>query len=338
MRDERKTFEPRSDGAHPEVGARMSLLTRVMLTNGAVLVIALLILALSPVTVSHPLALGEVVVLVTGVTALMVVNLFLFRRTFAPVERLTEVMRTVDLLEPGRRIPVYGEAAEVAELTQAFNEMLDRLEEERRLSARRALSAQEGERHRVAQELHDEVGQTLTAVLLQLERVQRTAPDGLREELEEVRETARASLEEVRQIAQRLRPEALDELGLQSALAALAERVSGQGGLSVVRDLDGPLPRLTPEAELVIYRVAQEGLTNALRHADASEAVLTLRRDGGGVTLTVADDGRGLDGSDAGAGIQGMRERALLAGGRVDVRNRAEGGAEVRLELPVRPE
>jgi two-component system sensor histidine kinase UhpB len=143
------------------------------------------------------------------------------------------------LLEPGRRVPVYGTETEVAELTLAFNEMLDRLEEERRQSAAHALSAQEGERRRVAQELHDEVGQSLTAVLLQLGRVQRAAPLDLRAELAEARETARESLEEVRQIAQRLRPEALDELGLQSALEALAERVSEQGGLRVVSRLDG---------------------------------------------------------------------------------------------------
>jgi two-component system sensor histidine kinase UhpB len=302
-----------------------------------VLAAAVLALALSPVTVSDPVALQEAVVLVAGLTVLLIVNLVLFRRSFAPLSRLTQVMRTTDLLQPGRRIPVYGEDVEVAELTLAFNEMLDRLEEERRQSARRSLSAQEGERRRVAQELHDEIGQSLTAVVLQLDRLGRSAHEGLLDELVDAREAARKSLEEVRQIAQRLRPEALDELGLQSALAALAERISDQGGPRVLHRLDGRLPPLSPEAELVIYRIAQESLTNVLRHAGASEAVLTLRGDAEGVTLQVTDDGCGLDGIQPGAGIQGMRERALLAGAALGIRTRQEGGAEVRLEVPAEP-
>ncbi len=313
----------------------MSLVTRVFLVNATVLTASVLALALSPVTVSHPVALREGVVLVTGLTLLLLVNLVLFRRTFAPLAQLSELMRDVDLLRPGRRIPVHGDDIEVAELTSAFNEMLDRLEGERRQSTHRSLSAQEDERRRVAQELHDEIGQSLTAVVLQVDRVARSAPEALRGELVEAREAARASLEEVRHIAQRLRPEALDELGLQSALAALAERVSDQGRLRVTHRLDGPLPTLSPDAELVIYRIAQESLTNVLRHAGASDVVLALRGDAEAVTLQVADDGNGVDGVEPGAGIQGMRERAVLVGATLGIRNRAEGGAEVRLVMPV---
>jgi two-component system sensor histidine kinase UhpB len=325
-------------GAHRGRLSGMSLLTRIFLTNAAVLVAAVLVLVLSPVTVSDPVVLWEAVVLVAGLTVILIVNLLLFRRAFAPLVRLTELMGTIDLLRPGPRIRVHGGDAEVANLTVAFNEMLDRLEAERRQSAGRSLTAQEGERRRVAQELHDEIGQSLTAVVLQLERLGRVAPEDLREELTEARETARASLDEVRQIAQRLRPEALDELGLRNALAALADRVSDQGGLRVARRLDGRLPPLSPDAELVIYRVAQEGLTNALRHAEASQAMLELRANPEGVTLSLTDDGRGLDGTESGAGIQGMRERALLVGARFEMRTRTEGGAEVRLDVPAQTE
>jgi two-component system, NarL family, sensor histidine kinase UhpB len=234
-----------------------SLLTRIVVVNAVVLAAAVLVLALSPVTVSDPLALQEAVVLVTGLAVLVTVNLVLFRRSFAALARLIEAMRTIDLLEPPRRIPAYGDDVEVAELTLAFNEMLDRLETERRESTRRSLGAQEGERRRVAQELHDEVGQSLTAVVLQLDRVSRSVPDSVRHELAEALDVAGHSLEEVRQIAQRLRPEALDDLGLQSALATLAERLARQGGLRVVRRLDRRLPPLSREVELVIYRVAQ---------------------------------------------------------------------------------
>ncbi len=325
---------PTSGGALRARLGRMSLLSRVFLVNAAVLVAAVLTLMLSPATVSDPVVLEEVVVLVAGLTVILVVNLALFRRSFSPLARLTELMRTIDLLRPGRRIPTDHADAEVAELTESFNEMLDRLEDERRQSAQRSLTAQEQERRRVAQDLHDEIGQSLTAVVLQLDRLARAAPDHLGDELGEAREAARSSLDEVRQIAQRLRPEALDELGLPSALMALAERVCDQGGVRVVHRIDEGLPRLTPETELAIYRVAQESLTNVLRHASASEVVVTLRGDAEGITLSVADDGVGVDGVWPGAGIQGMRERALLVGAALGVGTRPEGGAEVRLEMP----
>ena len=125
----------------------------------------------------------------------------------------------------------------------AFNEMIDRLERERRDSARRALAAQEGERARIARELHDEVGQALTAVVLQLERAARRAEPPVRGEVEEAREAVRESLEEVREIARRLRPEALDDLGLASALAALTLDVSRRTGLRVERRIEPALPR-----------------------------------------------------------------------------------------------
>jgi two-component system, NarL family, sensor histidine kinase UhpB len=320
-------------GGRGLLGGR-SLLTRIFLANAAVLAAAVVALAITPITVSDPVALREAGVLVAGLTILLLVNLTLFRRGFAPLAHFTELMRTVDPLQPGRRIPVHGDEGEVAELARAFNAMLDRLEDERRQSARRSLNAQEGERQRVARELHDEIGQSLTAVVLQLDRLYRKAPDDQREDHAEAREAARKTLEGVRQIAQRLRPEALDELGLQTALATLAGRVSEHGGLRVLHRFDPDLPELSPAAELVIYRVAQEALTNVLRHAGASHAVIALRGDAEGVTLQVSDDGNGLDGSLPGAGIQGMRERALLVDATLAIRSGPQGGTEVRLKVP----
>jgi two-component system sensor histidine kinase UhpB len=300
-----------------------------------VLGIAVLVLALSPATVKVPTGLDEAVVLVGGITAILLTNLLLLRRAFVPLARLTELMRRVEPLDPGRRIPVYGDDPEVLDLTRAFNEMLDRLEAERRDSVRRSLAAQEGERGRVARELHDEVGQTLTAIVLQLERLRRRAPTDLRADLEEAREGARESLEDVRRIAQRLRPEALEDLGLASALETLCDRVAEQSGLQVRAHIEHDNRDITPEMELVVYRVAQEALTNALRHARASEVLVELRRRGTTQTLRVTDDGQGTDGAEPGSGIQGMRERALLVGGRVVVRG-LERGTEVRLQLPVK--
>jgi two-component system, NarL family, sensor histidine kinase UhpB len=213
--------------------------------------------------------------------------------------------------------------------------MLDRLEHEQRESARMALSVQEAERHRVARELHDEVGQTLTAMLLQVEGLAPEIPEHLREELEELRETARTGAEEVRRIAQRLRPEALDELGLPSALLALSGGFTDQTGVATDRHVGRDL-RLTPEEELVVYRVAQEALTNIARHAEARHAELSLARDDGAVVLRVCDDGRGAtpDELRSSYGVRGMRERAMLIGAALRIDSTPGGGTEVILRIP----
>jgi two-component system sensor histidine kinase UhpB len=140
----------------------VSLFWRVFAINAAVLVAAVVTLALSPATVSSRIEASEVAVLAVGVALVLAVNLVALRRVFSPLERLAALMRRIDPLAPGQRIEVARQTAEVAELSHAFNDMLDRLERERRDSARRALDAQEEERRRVARELHDEIGQTLT--------------------------------------------------------------------------------------------------------------------------------------------------------------------------------
>ena len=272
-----------------------------------------------------------------GVAGALVVTLVLLRQAFRPLERLTQLMGRVDPLHPGRRLEAATTLPEVRALSQAFNEMLDRLEAERRESGRRSLAAQEEERRRVARDLHDEVGQTLTGLVLQLEGAVRRAPPELREQLLTLQESARASVEDVRAIARGLRPEALDEFGLRPALVSLAAGFADRTGLRVRRRLDAELPPLPRDVELAIYRIAQEGLTNVARHARAHEAELVLERRDGAVVLRVRDDGAGLDGSPlrSGGGLRGMTERAMLIGGRLAVEPLDPRGTEVRLEVPV---
>jgi two-component system, NarL family, sensor histidine kinase UhpB len=312
---------------------RASLLTRIFLLEVVVFALAGLVLALTPATVSAEIALREAAVLFAVLAATLAVSFLLLRRAFVPLRRLTELMETVEPLHPGQRVPVYGDDEEIRRLTAAFNDMLARLEAERRESVRRSLAAQEGERLRVARELHDGVGQSLTALLLQIGRASGSAPEPLRGELDDAREAAREVLNEVRDVASRLRPEALEDLGLANALAALTTRVAEQSGIPVRRAIDAELPPLSPQAELVIYRVAQEALANTLRHARASRAELSLIAAGGRVTLIVRDDGRGLDGSVPGAGIQGMHERALLLDATCELTTLPQGGTEVRLDI-----
>ena len=297
------------------------LIWRVFATNAAVLTIATLLLVLTPVTVSFPVALTELVVLAGGVGAMLALDLALLRRAFAPLRRLAATMRAVDPLQPGDRATLTGEDPEVAELTHAFNDMLDRLEFERRDSARRALAAQERERRRIARELHDEVGQVLTAVVLELDRAG----------VEEAREAVRASLEDVRGIARRLRPEVLDDLGLASALASLTNDVGRQADVEVERVLDLAGADLSDEEELVVYRVVQEALTNAVRHGGAHRVSVVVRAG----EVVVSDDGAGFEVGQAsdGSGLLGMRERAVLIGAALSVTSRRGEGTTVRMRL-----
>ncbi|MEV0641691.1 sensor histidine kinase [Streptomyces sp. NPDC050619] len=310
----------------------VSLFWRIFSLN-AVGLIAAAALLLGPVTVSTPVLPGEALAVVGGLVALLAGNALVLRVGLAPLQRLGRAMATADLLRPGARAPVAG-PAEAAELITTYNTMLDRLEAERAAGAARALSAQERERHRVARELHDEVGQTLTAVLLQLKRVADRVPEELRDEVGQAQEATRAGLDEIRRIARRLRPGVLEELGLASALRSLAAEFTTHG-LTVRHHIPGDLPGLSAESELVLYRVAQEGLTNTARHAAADRAEVRLRPVTDGVELLVRDNGKGLAGAPEGSGISGMRERALLIGAALALEPApGRSGTDVRLRIP----
>jgi two-component system sensor histidine kinase UhpB len=308
---------------------------RVVLINGVVLVAGTVALALSPATVSTRVLRSEAVVLAVGLAVILLTNALLLRRSLAPLDRLASKMATVDSPAPGQRLAQEGSGV-VAELIASFNAMLGRLEAERSSSNAKALAAQESERQRIARELHDEIGQTLTVVLLGLKRAVDQAPPHLAEELEAVQDAARMSLEEVRRVARRLRPGVLEDLGLMSALSALATDIAGHSGVHVRRRFAPGLPSLDEEAELVVYRVAQEALTNVSRHADARTVELSFSKQGEALLLRVADDGKGIHGASEGSGVLGMRERALLVDGRLDIGPGHLGGTEVRLLVPVR--
>jgi two-component system, NarL family, sensor histidine kinase UhpB len=246
-------------------------------------------------------------------------------------------MGSVDPQQPGRRAEASAHAGrEVVALAEALNAMLDRLEDERLESRRRTLAAQEGERARVARELHDEIGQTLTAVALQAERAAET-PAIQDEALREIHATVLHSLEDVHRIGRELRPEALDDLGLIDALMALVSRIERQSDVRVRRDLGRRLPKVSKDVELVVYRVAQEALTNALRHARCSEIEISLSQLDDALALAVCDNGVGLPAVRREGGIRGMRERSQLVGGELTLGRRPGGGTIVRLVVPLGP-
>src|SRR4051794_13001067 len=306
--------------------SRLPLLWRVFAINAGLLLVGTLVLVLARGRIHASLAVVETLDLAVGLLVMLAANLLLLRPTLSPIDRLVERMRTVDLLRPGQRLAERG-GVEVVEVVRTFNEMLDRLEAERRESSRRALAAQEGGRLRIARGLPDEGGQVLTGVPLRLDALGEADP-AVRPRADEAKQTVRQALEEVRRIAQELRPALLEHLGLVSALTELSRTFSDQSGIAVERAFTASLPRLSEEAELAIYRITQESLTNVARHAEAGRVDLMLEAGTDSVVLRVVDDGRGMPAttsSNGQGGLRGMREWALLVGGSLAVKPSMSG-------------
>ena len=262
------------------------------------------------------------------------------RRRLRPLEDLVEAMEKVDLSSPRPLLPAsidgVGETEEVARIELAFLRMMRRLEAERRRAGSAALHAQEEERARVARDLHDEVNQSLTGLLLRLEAARESAPPELEDELAETKALANQAMGELLSLARQLRPTALDDLGLAAAIEGQVEQLR-RGEIDARFDVQGDFSDLGEDAQLVVYHVAQEALSNAARHSGAARVEVRLRRaEAGGVLLEVNDDGRGFafDESERGLGIGGMRERALLIGAELTIESRPDSGTTVRLDVP----
>jgi len=324
---------PAADQPRP----RRTLLWRLFAATAPVVVLAAAVLIITPISISDDPVLAEALALGAGVAIMLAVHLVLMRRTLAPLRELAERIGGLDPARTGQRLRTApGATREVAALAAAFNGLLARIDAERQRSARRALAAQEDERLRIAREIHDQVGQVLTAAAIQAERAVELSGPEARPVADGVARAVHQGLEDVRRIGRELRPESLDDLGLGNALITLCRRLSRHGSVRVSPRLAPGVPTLDPDRELVIYRVAQEAITNALRHSGAERVELRLQA-GERVELSVADDGRGMPAelpADT-AGIAGMRERAELVGGRLELRSAPGEGTEVRLSVPL---
>jgi two-component system, NarL family, sensor histidine kinase UhpB len=310
------------------------LFWRVFAVNGGLLAVLATLLIVTPVTISAPIKLEQALIIFVALTLALAANALLLRRVVAPLAQLAQRMESVDLLRRGERLDVRRDD-EVGRVVRAFNRMLDRLESERQESGRRVLAAQEAERIGIARDLHDEVGQVLTGVLLHLNSIAEAVPTH-RDEIDAAKQSVRLALDEVRRISSELRPEMLEHLGLVSALTELSTTFGRMSGLRVERRFDPTLPKLSAETELAVYRIAQEGLTNVARHASATEVTIGLECGPTSVVLRVSDNGRGFGGPpQEHGGLRSMRERALLIDGALAVKPGRHGGVEVRLEVPV---
>jgi two-component system, NarL family, sensor histidine kinase UhpB len=269
------------------------------------------------------------------------VNVYLLQRRMRPLEQLVDEMERADLSRPGTNLKEsagLGEPEEVERLHKTFHRMLERLETERRRASSAALTAQEEERTRIARDLHDEVNQSLTGLLLRLEAVREHAPYELKGEIDDTKALANQAMQELLTLARQLRPTALDDLGLKAALAGNVSELDNRSAIEVsFRSDASTYSDLSTDAQLVVYRVAQEALSNAAQHAEADSVEVSLARMNGTVELTVTDDGRGFtfDQASRGLGMGGMRERALLVGGDLRIESRPGVGTRVRLRVPI---
>jgi two-component system sensor histidine kinase UhpB len=275
------------------------------------------------------------------IVLVLLVNMLMIQRRFTPLERLIEKIEAVDPAEPasfdaGDARTSFG-SDEVDRLATTFHRLLDRIEAERRRSGRLALRAQEEERKRLARDLHDEVNQALTAILLRLQAVSQDAPPAVAGELAEVRRLVNQAMDELLRLARELRPTALDDHGLYSAIEGQVRRFSTQTGIQAGLRVHGDPAELDPDRQIAVFRVAQEALANVARHASASSVDVDVVPIGSkGVALTVRDDGRGFATGRVsnGLGLNGMVERARLVGGELDIESRPGGGTAVSLRVP----
>ncbi len=314
---------------------RQPLLAQVLALN-ALLVFGTVLVAsvVSQLRLDVSVQRREFLVYLLALCASLLANAFLVRRRFAPLERLIDTMERADLDATAPAMPLArADSREEERLIATFNRMLGRLVAERRQGSRAILQAQEAERRRLAQDLHDEINQALTAVVLRLQASIQAAPADLRGELMETKRLAAQAMEELLTLARDLRPTALDDHGLVPALDGLVRRFGDRTGLATSFRTQGIVPPLSDDQQLVVYRVVQESLSNAAQHAKASTLSVELSFVGRPV-VSVRDDGQGLmGGRDGGLGLSGMRERALLAGGRLAIRSRPGRGTTVELTL-----
>jgi signal transduction histidine kinase len=225
-----------------------------------------------------------------------------------------------------------------AERCLAAGDKARRAEESRRLAATLTEIA-ERERRRISQELHDEAGQSMLVIRLMLETIEREAPPVLRDRVREAREATERTVVEIRRILSALSPEVLEKLGLSAAIRQLGTRLRWAYPARLRTDI-GDLPRLPAKLELVVYRLAQECLNNAAKHAQAKNVKVSLHNADGVIKLGVSDDGLGFDvgqtaGRNGSYGIGGMRDRVALLGGRMEIDSRPGRGTRVSVELPV---
>lgn len=283
---------------------------------------------------------------VPGVAISVLINYLLLKAAFSP---LSALQRTVEEVRKGnlqaRMERSLFSDLQIDRLADTLEGMLETIETHRqqlRLLSSQIIAAQEGERKRIARELHDQTAQALTSLLVHLKLLESCSDlEEAKARATELRSLTAETLDEVRRMALELRPTTLDDLGLIPALRWYTQEYSEKWSTKVEFKAMGFEERLPAEMELVLYRVVQEALTNIAKHSRASQAKVVLERKGRNVSATIEDNGRGFDvpkvlsSKDRGLGLFGMQERATLVGGRLSIESTPGTGTRIYLEAPL---
>jgi two-component system, NarL family, sensor histidine kinase UhpB len=335
---------PRTSSRGVRALLRFPLFYKILVAN-AVIVVAVVAVAAA---ILHPNLTADGGKLLALVAAGLVVSIasngLIVRLALSPLARLERTAEKVQAGDMSARVePSELADAEMERLTATFNTMLasgDHYRQRLREVAARALSAQEEERKRIARELHDGTAQTLAALRVRL-RIARSLEDGeaRNQLLERISGDLGEAAEELRRIAQGLRPPALDMLGLAPAIESYARGVGETAGVTTALDLQPVEGLLSPDAELALYRIVQEALSNVARHSNAGTVRVRLEREQRSVTARIEDDGRGFgvraEMTNGGLGLYGMQERAAYVGGSVEIESEPGRGVRVRVTIPV---
>ncbi|MBT8337001.1 MAG: sensor histidine kinase [Gemmatimonadetes bacterium] len=338
-----RTHRPDDDDGWVGTVLRAPLFWKLFLAQFVLLLVAIVFIhAALPAADSEWALLGLVVggPLVTVALSAWIVHVVLW-----PIHALTETARRVGEGDWSARAPSSALSdLRLEQLGHVFNDMLDTLADDRvnqRVLSQWVLAAEEREREQVAHELYAGTAQTLAGVLIRLRVLRRALTEGDPDPvLEEVVAEVRRALEEVRSVARRLRPPELDELGVRAALEAHARGLSEKSGVPITLDGDLPEQDLGPGARLALFRIVQEGLNNAVLHAQASRVEVRFSTLHDGFRADVEDDGIGFNPAaaepttDSRLGVVGMHERADYVRGHLEIRSARGRGTRVRLDLP----
>ncbi len=274
----------------------------------------------------------------------VVLNFVVLQIAFRPLTELGKVMKRVRAGESSLRAPLTGVDSQADQLAEAFNMVLEALDEASRLRASQIIQAQEQERQRIARELHDETSQVLTSLLISLTLLEESVEtQEARERIADTRALAHSTLRAIRNLSIDLRPSALDDLGLLPALRWYVKEYQKKCSIDVEFHASGFKERLPAEMETALYRIVQECLTNTAKHANANRVTITLKEETARVYARITDDGEGFDyeallktpGQERGLGLAGMHERAVLLDGTLSIHSTSERGTIIEVSIPL---
>lgn len=284
-----------------------------------------------------------------GTLLVIIINGWIIRAALRPLRDLSKVAEKLGSNREGvESLLSSGTDPDIHQLAKGLNSLLQQLDEHnRQLKAlsKQAIRAQEEERKRIARSLHDDTGQALTSLIINLKRIENQIPTQeveLRENIEAIIELAKNTLGELRQIIYGLRPAMLDDLGLIPAIRWYARSNLEGAGVRVEVISNSEIDPLTPELKIALYRIAQEAINNIIKHSQAKSATITLDQINGVVHLCIEDDGLGFDVKNTTMqaihnqkwGIVGIEERVNLFGGEVQIDSRPQQGTRLEISMP----